>query len=100
MTFVRVNDKKMSSIQQPIPFQENNKPDSILMKFRFCYVPVCSGRKPLKRNGSVSLESTLDSDCKDMNIKSSHQTNEKNNSIPRCSGPARTELLLTLRSEK
>ena len=40
MTLVRVNDKKMSSIQQPIPFHEKNKPDSILMEFRFCYVPI------------------------------------------------------------
>ena len=32
MTLVGVNDKEMSSIQQSIPFQEKNKPDSILVK--------------------------------------------------------------------
>ena len=35
MTLMRVNDKEMSSIQQSIPFLEQNKPDSILWNFYF-----------------------------------------------------------------
>ena len=59
MTLVRVNDKKMSSIHQPIPFHEKNKPDSILMEFRFCYAPVgcCShpGTLTIGERGLINM---------------------------------------------
>ena len=46
MTLMRVNDKEMSSIQQSIPFQEKNKPDSILMKLAFCNIAIGCGSHP------------------------------------------------------
>ena len=36
---------------------------------------------PLKRNVSVSVESTLDLDCNDENSKSGYEAKEENNSV-------------------
>ena len=46
---------------------------------------------PLKRNVSVSVESTLDLDCNDMNNYSGCDTDSVNSTLRRCSVPARTE---------
>ena len=43
---MRVNDKEMSYIQQSIPFQEQNKPDSILVEFRSCNITIGCGSHP------------------------------------------------------
>ena len=50
-------------------------------------------------NNEVSLESTLDLDYNYMNSKSIYNTDKYNASLRRCSGPAITELLLSLRSD-
>ena len=65
MTLMWVNDKEMSSIQQSIPFQEKNKPDSIFMKLTYESFLSSSEKKC-----SVSVESTLDLDCNDVDSNS------------------------------
>ena len=41
-----VNDKEMSSIQQSIPFQEQNELDVILVEFRFYNITIGFGSHP------------------------------------------------------
>ena len=53
----------------------------------------------MKRNGSVSLESTLDCDCKDVNSNSVYKADKRNIVWGRSGGPARTEIFWSLREE-
>ena len=63
------------------------------------HVPL-SDLSPLKRNGSVSFESTLDCDCKDLNSNSGYKSDKIKIVAGRCVGPARTEFLLSVREDQ